>query len=30
MLLNYDLVDIKKSDEICLTTSAVDEFAELF
>ena len=30
MLLNHDIVDIKKSDEICLTTSVVDEFVELF
>ena len=30
MLLNEDIVDIEKSEGICLFTSAVDEFSELF
>ena len=30
MLLNDDIIDIEKPDEICSPTSAVNEFLELF
>ena len=30
MLLNDDIIDIEKPDEICSPTSSVNEFLELF